>query len=438
MENGHDFSSLLKCSEESGKIKLKWLGSDAELENFISSCLKLTGKWSFVTNNGGYHLFKSSAASISFYPKTTTLYIQGPKQVELTNKLHDLCTPTDATLNAASGSVESERIGREESEVEVDNLDDDTSQDDIPIIKRLNKHSKCQCTDEIKQLKSQLHLLEGKVDKFLVEQSADSIDVLKKENKELKDKLKQMEEENKSLMLALRLVSADYNNVNNASTSPKDNLLSSLPQRQILQNSAEISDNSDGTRQQPQVPSTNSQYPTTNHTQSTSRQKSVLILGDSMIKNVIGNKLSRKHKVISKSFPGAKVEDMKHYSKPSLEHKHDTIIIHAGTNNVAKMKPKEVQKQLGELCKMIKDQAPDAKIAISELIVRTDKKELNDKVSQVNNSLRNYCKFNNIDLIEHKNITTDQLNKSGLHLNKKGTYSLALNFKSYINASDSN
>jgi len=102
MENGHDFSSLLKCSEESGKIKFKWLGSCAELENFIDSYLKLSGKWSFDTNNGGYHLFKSSAASNSFYPKTTTLYIQGPKQVELTSKLQELCTTTDTTLNVAS------------------------------------------------------------------------------------------------------------------------------------------------------------------------------------------------------------------------------------------------------------------------------------------------------------------------------------------------
>ena len=46
----------------------------------------------------------------------------------------------------------------------------------------------------------------------------------------------------------------------------------------------------------------------------------VAVVGDSMIKHVKGFNLSnKKNKVVVKTFPGAKVECMKHYMIPTLE-----------------------------------------------------------------------------------------------------------------------
>ena len=58
------------------KSKIKWLGDVEELKSFIDKQPKLTGSWSFVSNNGGSHLFKAASVSLSFYPGTRTLNVQ--------------------------------------------------------------------------------------------------------------------------------------------------------------------------------------------------------------------------------------------------------------------------------------------------------------------------------------------------------------------------
>jgi hypothetical protein len=47
------------------------------------------------------------------------------------------------------------------------------------------------------------------------------------------------------------------------------------------------------------------------------------------------------HKVTSKSFSGATIEDLEYHVKPLLKYKPDNITIHAGTNNLRKDSPKE-------------------------------------------------------------------------------------------------
>ena len=62
-----------------------------------------------------------------------------------------------------------------------------------------------------------------------------------------------------------------------------------------------------------------------------------VILGDSILKNVYGNTLSKatkfKKHVVVKHFSGAKVDNMKHYMKPTLEKSSAQIIFHIGTND---------------------------------------------------------------------------------------------------------
>ena len=66
------------------------------------------------------------------------------------------------------------------------------------------------------------------------------------------------------------------------------------------------------------------------------KRKTTVILGDSIVKRIQGQKLGRKVKqsVIVKSFPGAKLECMSHYAILTVKNNHDRIIIHCGTNNV--------------------------------------------------------------------------------------------------------
>lgn len=59
------------------KVKFKWLGEFEELKLFVNTDLTISGTWSYTTNNGGFHTLKAEGVSISFYPGTKTLNVQG-------------------------------------------------------------------------------------------------------------------------------------------------------------------------------------------------------------------------------------------------------------------------------------------------------------------------------------------------------------------------
>ena len=65
------------------------------------------------------------------------------------------------------------------------------------------------------------------------------------------------------------------------------------------------------------------------------RSKYTAVLGDSLLKGIRRDKISRstKQRVSVGCFPGATIEDMKDYIKPTLKRKPDHIILHIGTNN---------------------------------------------------------------------------------------------------------
>ena len=87
------------------------------------------------------------------------------------------------------------------------------------------------------------------------------------------------------------------------------------------------------------------------------KRKSIVILGDSIVKRIQGQKLGRKVKqnVIVKPFPGAKLDCMSHYAILTVKCYPDRIIIHCGTNNL-KMEesPEAIAKKTIELAKSIK------------------------------------------------------------------------------------
>ena len=70
----------------------------------------------------------------------------------------------------------------------------------------------------------------------------------------------------------------------------------------------------------------------------TKRKRSVLILGDSMLKDIeptkVRNGVQNNVKVYVKAFPGATTNHMKSYADPSKEFNNDLIILHCGTNDL--------------------------------------------------------------------------------------------------------
>ena len=158
------------------------------------------------------------------------------------------------------------------------------------------------------------------------------------------------------------------------------------------------------------------------------------IIGDSMIKKVFGDKLSRqldnKHYVVVRSFGGAKTQCMEGYIKPTVKLAPKQIILHCGTNNLPSNEdPETIAKNIMNLAKNIKTDI--TKVAVSGIIPRRD--TFNHQAKQVNQTLKKMCEEENIPFISHHGINNRfRLNSRGLHLNDKGATRLAQNFKKFL------
>ena len=80
----------LEVDRSRNRTKFKWLGSFELLRTFALDHLKLMGSWSFTSNNGGFHFLKSECVTLSFYPNTKTLNVQGMKEKEMRDKILSL------------------------------------------------------------------------------------------------------------------------------------------------------------------------------------------------------------------------------------------------------------------------------------------------------------------------------------------------------------
>ena len=143
-----------------------------------------------------------------------------------------------------------------------------------------------------------------------------------------------------------------------------------------------------------------------------------------MVKHFNGWEMSKKIKnckVYVRSFPGAKVQCMDDYKKPSVRDKPDHFIIHVGTNDLnSEVSPKSIAESIVDLAMSLKTESND--VSVSNIILRTDNSLLNQKGCEVNSHLKNLCEERNLYLIGNtKKFRSHHLNKGKLHLNRKGS-----------------
>ena len=55
----HERYGYLSVTKSGHKVKFKWLGEFEELKLFVNTDLKISGTWSYTTNNGGFHTLKA-------------------------------------------------------------------------------------------------------------------------------------------------------------------------------------------------------------------------------------------------------------------------------------------------------------------------------------------------------------------------------------------
>ena len=134
-----------------------------------------------------------------------------------------------------------------------------------------------------------------------------------------------------------------------------------------------------------------------------------------------------------KAFPGATVENMFDYIKPTIKHHPEEIILHVGTNDLKNSDARKVAERIVDLGNFIEAESSNTKVTISNLLSITDDLALESKTKKVNNILKTFANQNEWNIISYSNIYSDEhLNSSGLHLNSSETKVLASNFVSYV------
>ncbi|CAB4027954.1 Hypothetical predicted protein, partial [Paramuricea clavata] len=110
-------------------------------------------------------------------------------------------------------------------------------------------------------------------------------------------------------------------------------------------------------------------------------QSRVAILGDSMLKQINARRIQQgmKHKIVVKTFPGAGIKEMNHYVKPTLLTAPNKLILHVGTNDLQRMTPDELLTHVQKLGESITRENGNIELVLSEIITRNDDKTLADK-----------------------------------------------------------
>ena len=166
----------------------------------------------------------------------------------------------------------------------------------------------------------------------------------------------------------------------------------------------------------------------------TEKEKKIFIVGDSMINNVTGTGISRDHAVKIRPHHETTSIDVRDYIKSKLRHRPDVIILHYGTNNISN----EI-KTLKKLKKLLKDIEgynihKKPQVVISSLIQRYDQDMMNEDIKSINEKSQSLCTPKGLSFIDSSNIDKSCLNRTKLHLNRRGSSFLANKFKKFVNS----
>ena len=114
----------------------------------------------------------------------------------------------------------------------------------------------------------------------------------------------------------------------------------------------------------------------------------------------------------------------------TIENKPNLIIFHVGTNDITNNVDTIANYQV-VINKIIK-KSPQSNMAISSVIKRLDRKNIDKKVITLNEKLKKLCEENHIDYINNDNVDESCLGERKLHLGTKGNAYLVSNFIKYV------
>ena len=173
---------------------------------------------------------------------------------------------------------------------------------------------------------------------------------------------------------------------------------------------------------------------------SRSRKREVLIIGDSLVKNLKGHLMSRKNcRVTCVSISGMNLDEVTEVTRGLCARRPDVILVTCGTNSLfpkhtsgtgTAPNPTELCAKMRNLIATIERDFPTTKVVISKLIVRNDVDGAAAQIDEVNKLISD----SNLPHVDHSNINTTHLNGSKVHLNHTGDILLAKNFVNFLDS----
>ncbi len=424
-DNSTNSNPRIKVGFDEKKHMYIW---DGDFETFKDFCqqdlgfelLKTTGE------DGDRKMsIKTKGATLTFYKNTKTIQIQGSDALVVKVKLKSFLSHSELD-QPESAEIESSRhldfgVGEENSHIdstqrlykEISDMKKEIS-NLWNIIQTPNQSEKqdCQCSVEVRRLEDQ--------------------------NRSLKDRLEEVEREKDALLLSLSLLAAKTHTP--ASPPTMDNSIIELhtqqePSASTTTNDA-LTDNrapkactgismrssSADSGKSATIPLTSSVKPIKG------KKPKVLIIGDSMIKEIEAEKLSKTQSITKTCIPGATVVKIRDQLVAAFieDSGYDHVIIHAGTNDLADSQQDEVIERVKEMAEKVTELSSSTKITISSIITKREP-DVNNKISHINESLKSVCVTKGWTFIDNSRIEIAHLKNKGIHLNKDGVKLFAAN-----------
>ena len=481
-------SNLIKLDKE-----LAWIGSLESLKLFVQSDLNIEGQWSSPGGEVKQFTSENYTMKWYGRKKQKLVITRDDKNESLRKKLTEFATLNKAIIHDIDkqyGEAEGKQSEGNSNMVEVmenswsddgkydsdhitANQDDPSSSKIETVVEGGHKftNSQCYCRDlalQLKRVERDIHQLKNRAEtrdgnentRVCNTNTCQSEKALLRSNleeanntiKDLKAKIMYLEQEKDNLATAMTLQQKDYqtclnnlNRQNNKSTETCNNY-------QVVQGTKSSNRKlNEGNTPSTYVLNTENQYQSLsdildgetqtetriyNHPKGNEKNESheigsdVIIIGDSIVKNIQPRKLTRK-KVHKYTFPGKTADEIEEINFDNLKSIPSHVIIHVGTNNLPLESATECAQKIEKLAKKTKTQFPYSKIGLSGLTVRHDIAML-EKIQEVNKKIGHICKKLEISFIDNSTIDDTCLNGSKLHLNAKGSAILAVHFINFL------
>ena len=298
-EQAKSQTKFLKVEKDKGKTKIKWLSDLDALKQLCRDKLRIAGNWQRTNNNGGFNFLKSDSVTISFYPGTKTLNVQGARHEAVHKTLLQFAeqenTPNDTT---STEDTESRVVNNPELVQEINEETNDSIRVDesIVISEEISRSSKPEsppansnccdcCKNEILSLKREIEELRMTINSNFRAET-------------------RIQKNNDASIKAIEALTSSQLDRSDSATHPLSSVSDQKKGKNKKQLRAEPRTAAANSTPRSTIPKAKNDRNQNGGNDAVESPSTVAVTGDSITKSIIGSKLAADRKVKSYSFPG--------------------------------------------------------------------------------------------------------------------------------------